>query len=79
MQVDGKVPELALVVDIITGYFHCSKCIIRSNLWTADQAGASAGVDDLLLAQTMVKHGQLPVTVDQMHAIIVNDEDKRLY
>ena len=79
MQVNGKVPELALVVDITSGYFHCAKCIIRSKLWTADQVLAAAGSDDLLLAHAMVKHGDLPVTVDQMHEIIVDDEDKRLY
>lgn len=79
MQVNGKVPELALVVDITSGYFHCAKCIIRSKLWTADQVPAATGSDDLLLAHTMVKHGDLPVTVDQMQEIIVDDEDKRLY
>ena len=79
MQVNGKVPELALVIDITAGYFHCAKCIIRSGLWATDQATAAAGSDDLFLAQTMVKHGDLPVTVDQMREIIIGDEDKRLY
>ena len=79
MQVNGKVPELALVVDITSGYFHCAKCIIRSQLWTADQVPAATGPDDLLLAHAMVKHGDLPVTVDQMQEIILDDEDKRLY
>ena len=79
MQVNGKVPELALVVDVTSGYFHCAKCIIRSKLWTADQVPSAAGSDDLLLAHAMVKYGELPVTVDQMHEIIVSDEDTRLY
>ena len=79
MQVNGKVPELALVVDITSGYFHCAKCIIRSKLWTADQVPAATGSDDLLLAHAMVTHGDLPVTVDQMQEIILDDEDKRLY
>ena len=79
MQVNGKIPELALVVDIASGYFHCAKCIIRSKLWTADQVQATAGADDLLLARAMVKHGELPVTVEQMQEIIVEDERRRLY
>lgn len=79
MAVDGRVPELALVVDVTTAYFHCAKCIIRSKLWSGDQMAAGAGVDDLLLAQTMVKHGELPVTVDQMQQIIEHDETERLY
>jgi PPOX class probable FMN-dependent enzyme len=77
MQVDGKLPELALVVDVTSGYFHCAKCIIRSKLWTADPTGT--GEDDLLLARTMVEHGELPVTVEQMQEIILDDENKRLY
>lgn len=79
MQVNGALPELALVVDVTSGYFHCAKCIIRSSLWAADQVPTDEGSDDLLLAQTMVKHGELPVTVDQMQQIIVNDEQRRLY
>jgi len=79
MAIGGRIPELALVVDVATGYFHCAKSIIRSKLWTTDQVKGAAGVDDRLLAETMVKHGDLPVTVEQMQEIIVDDEQKRLY
>ncbi len=79
MAVGGRVPDLALVVDVTTAYFHCAKCIIRSKLWSGEQVSAAAGVDGLLLAQSMVKHGDLPVTVEQMQEIIVDDETKRLY
>ena len=79
MQVNGKMPQLALVVDITSGFFHCAKCIIRSSLWTSAHDQNTDGADDLLLARTMVKHGDLPVTVDQMQEIIVDDEHQRLY
>lgn len=79
MAVDGKVPELAIVVDLKTGYFHCAKSTIRSGLWSAEQEAANAGRDDLLLAETMVKHGDLPFTVDEMQEIILDDEAKRMY
>jgi PPOX class probable FMN-dependent enzyme len=78
MAIDGRVPDLALVVELTTAYFHCAKCIIRSGLWSADGV-ADPGADDLLLAETMVKHGGLPITVDQMQEIILNDEAERLY
>jgi len=78
MEVKGRVPDLALVVELTTAYFHCAKCIIRSGLWSADPV-ADPGTDDLLLAETMVKHGELPITVDQMQEIILNDEAERLY
>lgn len=79
MEIDGRVPELALVVDVATAYFHCAKCVIRSKLWSTEPVAAAVGADDLLLAETMVKHGALPVTVEQMQEIIVDDEAKRLY
>lgn len=78
MAVDGRAPRLALVVEVETAYFHCAKCIIRSKLWSAAEADG-ADVDDRLLAETMVLHGDLPVTVYQMHEIILDDEIKRLY
>lgn len=78
MEVNGRVPELALAVEVTTAYFHCAKCIIRSRLWSADEV-AVAGADEMLLAEAMVKHGDLPVTVDEMQEIIVSDEANRLY
>ncbi len=79
MSVKGQVPELAIVVDMTVAYFHCAKCIIRSGLWTAQQESENAGHDDLLLAKTMVEHGDLAFTVDEMQEIIVDDESNRLY
>lgn len=79
MALDGKVPELAIIVDVTLAYFHCAKCIIRSKLWTSEQEAASAGRDDRLLAETMVKHGDLPFSVDEMQEIIIDDETNRLY
>jgi PPOX class probable FMN-dependent enzyme len=77
MEVNGRVPELALGVEITTAYFHCAKCIIRSKLWAG--ADEQTGSDETLLAEAMVKHGDLPVTVQEMQEIIVDDEQKRLY
>ncbi len=77
MAVDGKVPELALCVHVTTGYFHCAKCIIRSKLWSQD--GHATSDDERLLATTMVEHGGLDISVDEMQAIIEADEAERLY
>ncbi len=78
MAINGRAPDLALVVELTSAYFHCAKCIIRSELWSSDDV-VDTGIDDRLLAETMVKHGELPVTVDQMQEIILDDEAKRLY
>ena len=34
--------------------------------------------DDVLLAEAMVKHGELAISVEEMQQIIVEDEDQRL-
>ena len=78
MAVNGRVPELALVVELTTAYFHCAKCIVRSELWSGLNVTAYPASDDVLLAETMVKHGELTISVDQMQ-IILNDENERLY
>ncbi len=78
MEVSGRVPELALVVELATAYFHCAKCVIRSELWSRGSMSVAPG-DDVLLAETMVKHGNLGISVSDMQAIIAKDEQKRLY
>ena len=32
----GRIPELALVVAVEKAFFHCGKCITRSNLWNIE-------------------------------------------
>ena len=69
------------MVDVTNAFFHCAKCIIRSKLWSAD---ASPDHDappqpDRLLAEAMVEHGELSITVDEMQEIILYDEANRLY
>ena len=79
MALNGRVPDLAIVVDVTVAYFHCAKCIIRSGLWSQEQEDATGGRDDRLLAETMVQHGASSLTVDEMQEIIVDDEATRLY
>jgi PPOX class probable FMN-dependent enzyme len=76
MEMNGTPPRLALVVDEITGFFHCAKCIVRSELWSSR---APQDNDDRILARAMVAHGELDVTVEEMQDIILNDEQTRLY
>jgi predicted pyridoxine 5'-phosphate oxidase superfamily flavin-nucleotide-binding protein len=32
----GRIPELAMIVAVERAFFHCGKCITRSNLWNYD-------------------------------------------
>lgn len=76
MAIDGRAPDLALVVDVDSAMFHCAKCIIRSELWERD---LGAPGDDSLLAEAMVAHTSQDVSVEKMQHIIDNDERTRLY
>jgi len=77
MTMDGKVPDLALVVSIREAFFHCAKCMIRSHLWEPGQWPAVEGLPSL--AQAMVTHGKLDISVDEMQAKIDDDARTRLY
>jgi hypothetical protein len=32
----GRMPELAMIVAVERAFFHCGKCVTRSNLWNYD-------------------------------------------
>ena len=76
MAIDGRLPELALVVDVDAAFFHCAKCIIRSDRW---RSAAGEAMGERFLAETMVAHGDLDIPVEKMHRIIENDEARNLY
>lgn len=77
MAINGRCPKLVIIVNISEAFFHCSKCIIRSKLWQPELWPA---VDDLpRLATTMVDAGNLELSEQQMHEIVLNDERERLY
>lgn len=74
--INGRIPELVLVVTVTSAFFHCGKSTIRSQLWH-DRPASPA--DERLLATAMVRHGQLDIDVDEMHDVITTDEHTRLY
>jgi PPOX class probable FMN-dependent enzyme len=77
LAVNGKPPELAIVVTVEQVYMHCAKCMIRSKLWEPlawpDQSGLPS------LAQALVDQGQLRESVEEVHALIEKDKAMRLY
>lgn len=40
LAINGRAPELALIVTIERAFFHCAKCIVRSKLWERREVGA---------------------------------------
>jgi PPOX class probable FMN-dependent enzyme len=77
LAVHDKTPELALAVTVEEVFFHCAKCVIRSQLWSAGSWPDLAGLPTL--AQAMVDAGRLAETPEQMQALIDEDIRQRLY
>jgi uncharacterized protein len=77
MAINGKVPDLALVVTVEQLFFHCQKCIIRSHLWEPDTWPDGTGLPTL--AEAMVSHGRLTESVTEMQVLIEESLTTRLY
>jgi PPOX class probable FMN-dependent enzyme len=77
LSVNGKTPNLVLVVTVEETFMHCPKCIVRANLWKQEHWPDRTEVPTL--AEAMVAHAALSDSVAEMQAIIDNDGAKRLY
>ncbi len=64
--VKGKAPALLIAVSTDEVYFHCAKCMIRSNLWDT----VESSVNDALptLAAIMIKQAKLDASVEEVQA-----------
>jgi PPOX class probable FMN-dependent enzyme len=77
LAIEGRAPNLVLIVEVREAFLHCQKCIVRSHLWQPEHWPDISDVPTL--AQAMVAHGRLEESVPEMQAIIDNDRDTRLY
>lgn len=73
----GKVPSMAIIVTVKEAFMHCAKCIIRSNLWTNVDEKQARDVPSL--ARTLVDHGKLDITYQELDDMIKDDERTNLY
>ena len=77
MVINNKIPDFALVVNIKEAFFHCAKCMLRSKIWQSEHWES---IDDLpSLAQTMVDAANLKESVEEIQALIEQDERFGLY
>jgi len=77
MEANGKIPSLALVVSIEEIFSHCPKCMIRSNLWKAEQWPSRVGVPTH--AEALATHAALGESETTMQERIDTDILNRLY
>lgn len=77
MAVNGKIPELAMVVHVERVFLHCPKCMVRSKLWQPDAWPDHS--DTPTIAQAMIQHGNLTMSLDELHAEAERTGTTRLY
>ena len=73
----GKVPELALVVDVEEAFFHCAKCVIRSGLWQPDSWPEISEMAPY--GQITVDHTRWHESVEAVEAQLEESYAKNLY
>ncbi|MCB2001739.1 MAG: pyridoxamine 5'-phosphate oxidase family protein [Burkholderiaceae bacterium] len=77
MAVRGKKPQLATVVTVHRMFFHCAKCVMRSDLWRPEGWPDLEGVPTL--AQAIIDHARLSDSVEQVQAGLDESYRDRLY
>lgn len=77
MAVGDRLPDFAIIVEVQQMFFHCAKCIIRSNLWKPETWPSLSGLPSL--AETMISAGKLSQSLEEMQAIVDQDAATRLY
>ncbi|MGI9522212.1 MAG: MSMEG_1061 family FMN-dependent PPOX-type flavoprotein [Hyphomicrobiaceae bacterium] len=77
MKVKSHTPELILLIEVQRLLCHCPKAFIRSSMWRPDGWPDTSNVPNL--AELMIGHAELALTVEEMATIIENDRQTRLY
>lgn len=73
----GKLPQLALIVEVEEAFMHCAKCIIRSKIWTNIDPEIKDKIPSLA---TIIKdHAALDVPVEALDHYLKEDEKNGLY
>jgi PPOX class probable FMN-dependent enzyme len=76
MIVRGNRPHLALVVQVDEVFFHCAKCVMRSDLWNAESWPSLEGLAPL--ARILADQTAL-MDEAAMQAVVEESYEKRLY
>ncbi len=78
LEAQGKVPKLAIAVDVEEAFLQCAKALKRSRLWDAATWPERAALPTL----AQILHDQVPtegVTVEALHAAFEESYRERLY
>ena len=77
LAVNGRTPELILVVDVKQAFTHCTKCMVRSSLWRSETWPDPKTAPTH--AEIVIAHAQPDLTTDEVEDLIENDRRNNLY
>ena len=77
MAINGKLPQLAMIVRVKEAFFHCGKSMIRSGMWEPPRWGPIDGLPTY--AQALKKHGGMPEALEDLQARVERNETHKLY
>ena len=77
MVVNGKKPDLALLVRVREAFFHCGKAMIRSGMWEPERWASVDGLPSY--AQALKDHGNLHDPLWDLERRVKANETDQLY
>ena len=77
MTVNGKAPDLAMIVRVREAFFHCGKSMIRSGMWEPNRWSSIDGLPTY--AQALKDHGALSESLESLQERVERNETQRLY
>ena len=60
MAVDGRLPDLALIVTVEEAFIHCTKCMVRSQMWQPDSWNDAKLATNV---EAVIVHGRLDIAI----------------
>lgn len=69
---NGKPPQLLIAVTVEEAFFHCAKCVVRSDLW-GDKTN-SRNMHEMAVA--LVEQAKVDVTIEDMESMLEEDANE---
>ena len=68
----GKAPIFVIAVTVKEVFFHCTKCVLRSGLWSSELQ------DNKLVSfgEAIIKHAKLDISVAEADAIVAEEKNE---
>lgn len=75
MAMRGKAPNFVIAVTVEEVFFHCQKCILRSNLWDTEAEPEAAST----IVKAAIDYNQLDMEPEKLQAMFDEEDKEHLY